>query len=58
MHPMRYVNWSRDAEDEPSRPQDDVKCGLLHKVMLVDQPKDGQTEQVPTQKAGHQVVAT
>jgi hypothetical protein len=24
----------------------------------VDQPKDGQTEQVPTQKAGHQVVAT
>jgi hypothetical protein len=55
---MRYVNWSRDAEDEPSRPQDDVKCGLLHKVMLVDQPKDGQTEQVPTQKAGHQVVAT
>jgi hypothetical protein len=21
VHPMRYVNWSRDAEDEPSRPQ-------------------------------------
>jgi hypothetical protein len=30
--------------------------GLLHKVMLVDQPEDGPTEQVPTQKDGRQVV--
>jgi hypothetical protein len=47
---MRYVNWSRDAEDEPSRLQDDVKRGLLHKVMLMDQPKDGQTQRVPRQR--------
>jgi hypothetical protein len=56
MHPMRYVNWSRDAEDKPSRPQDDVAGGLLRMVMLVDEPKDGQAEQVPTRKAGRQVV--
>jgi hypothetical protein len=38
---MRYVNWSRDVEDEPSRPQDVVKHDLLRKVMLMDEPEDG-----------------
>jgi hypothetical protein len=56
VHLIRYASWSRDAEDEPSRPQGDVTGGLLHKVMLVDQPHDGQTKQVPTQKAGRQMV--
>jgi hypothetical protein len=46
VHPMRYVNWSREAEYEPSRPQDDVKGGLLRMVMLGDKLEDGQTEQV------------
>jgi hypothetical protein len=41
MYLIRYANCSRDAEDEPSRPQDDVSGGLLHKIMLVDQPEDG-----------------
>jgi hypothetical protein len=43
---------------EPSRPQDDVTGELLHIVKLMDESKDGQTEQVPTQKADHQVVIT
>jgi hypothetical protein len=38
----------RCGGQEPSRPQDDTTGGLLHEVMLVDQPEDGQTEQVPT----------
>jgi hypothetical protein len=29
--------------------QNDEKGGLLNKVMLVDQPKDGETEQVSDQ---------
>jgi hypothetical protein len=30
--------------------QDDEKGGLLNKVMLVDQPEDGQTKRVPRQR--------
>jgi hypothetical protein len=41
MHLIRYASWSRDAEDEPSWPQDDVTSGLLHMVMLMDEPEDG-----------------
>jgi hypothetical protein len=33
-----------------SRPQDVVKHDLLRKVMLMDEPEDGQTEQVSEQK--------
>jgi hypothetical protein len=44
--------WKKSRVD----PQDDVTGELLQEVMLVDQPKDGQTEQVPTQKAGRQVI--
>jgi hypothetical protein len=39
MHLIRWANWARDAEDDPSRPQDDVTGGLLRKVMLMDEPK-------------------
>jgi hypothetical protein len=56
MHLIRYASWSCEVEDEPSQRQDDVTGGLLQKVMSVDQPEDGQTKQVPTQKGGHQVV--
>jgi hypothetical protein len=38
---FRYIKWSRNAEDELSRPQNDVKRGLLHKVMLMDEPEYG-----------------
>jgi hypothetical protein len=34
----------------PSQPQDDVKGGLVHKVVLVDEPEDGQIERVLEQK--------
>jgi hypothetical protein len=47
VHPMRYVSWSLDVKD---------KNWINHKVMLVHQPKDGQAEQVPTQKASRQVI--
>jgi hypothetical protein len=30
--------------------QVDPKCGLLRMVMLMDEPEDGQTEQVSEQK--------
>jgi hypothetical protein len=46
MHFIRRASWSRDAEDEPSRPQDIVKRELLRKVMLMDEPKDGWPDQV------------
>jgi hypothetical protein len=46
MHLIRCARWSRDAEDEPSRPQDDVTGGLIRKVMRMDEPEDGQTKQV------------
>jgi hypothetical protein len=58
VHPIRYVNWSRDAEDDPSRPQDDVAGGLLRRMMLMDESEEGRTEQVPTQKDDRQVVVT
>jgi hypothetical protein len=50
IHLIRCASWSRDAEDEPSRPQDDVMGGLLCMVLLVDLPEDGQTERVSEQK--------
>jgi hypothetical protein len=54
---FRYVNWSRDAEEsELSRPQDGVMGGLLRILKLMDESEEGQTEQVPTQKADHQVI--
>jgi hypothetical protein len=43
-----------DVEDKPSRPQADVTRELLHQMMLMDKPKDGQTEQV-SEQAGRQV---
>jgi hypothetical protein len=46
MHLIRCASWARDAKDAPSRPQDDVTGGLLHEVMLVDQPEGGQADQV------------
>jgi hypothetical protein len=46
MHLIRCARWSCDAEDEPSRPQDDVMGGLIRKVMRMDEPEDGQTKQV------------
>jgi hypothetical protein len=58
VHPMRYVNWSCDAEDDPSWPQDDVAGGLPRRMMLMDESEEGQTEKVPTQKVDHQVVVT
>ena len=50
VHPMRYVNWSRDVEDESSWSQDGITGGLLRMVMLVDELEDGQTEQVSEPK--------
>jgi hypothetical protein len=50
MHLIRCASWSRDAEDELSRPKDAIKCGLLRKVMLMDEFKDGWPEQVLDQK--------
>jgi hypothetical protein len=41
-----HVMWRTRAK----LTQDDEKGGLLHKVMMVDQPKDGQTERVPRQR--------
>jgi hypothetical protein len=38
--------------------QVDPKRGLLRIVKLMDEPKEGQTKQVPTQKADRQVVVT
>jgi hypothetical protein len=38
--------------------QVDPKRGLLRIVKLMDEPEEGQTEQVPTQTADHQVVIT
>jgi hypothetical protein len=56
MHLIRCASWARDAEGDPSRPQDDVTGGLLRKVMLMDEPKNGWPDQVPTQNDGHQVI--
>jgi hypothetical protein len=46
---IRCASRSRDAKNDLGQPQDDVTGGLLHKVMLVDQPKYGQANQVPGQ---------
>jgi hypothetical protein len=40
MHLIRCASWARDAEDEPSRPHDDVTGGLLRMVMLVGELED------------------
>jgi hypothetical protein len=50
MHLIRCASWSRDAEDELSRPKDAIKRGLLRKAMLMDELKDGWPEQVSDQK--------
>jgi hypothetical protein len=50
MHLIKCASWARDAEDEPSQPQDAVKREPLRKVLLMDEHEDGQTEQVSEQK--------
>jgi hypothetical protein len=50
MHLIRCASWSRDAEDNPSRPQDVVTGWVTPQVDVDDEPKDRQTEQVSEQK--------
>jgi hypothetical protein len=38
------------GEPELSLPQDNATRELLHKVMLMDEPEDGQTKQVSEQR--------
>jgi hypothetical protein len=55
IHFIRCACWASDVEDKPSWPQADVTRELLRKMMLMDEPEDGQTEQVSEQKADRQV---
>jgi hypothetical protein len=49
MHLIRCASWSRDAEDNPSRPQDVVTGWVTLQGDADDEPEDRQTEQISEQ---------